>query len=91
MAAKQLNIGPIDRISLDDARYTYGRHVLDLVKVEPVGVYRDGRACWLCWANGQYIFEPHLRLASRRADGTLRPCVSDLGELLNCFPLKLVA
>ena len=87
------NIGPIDRISIRDARYVYGRHVVDLASVEPVSVYREGKisAYWLCWANGQYIFEPHMRLSTRRDDGTMRPCVSIMGELLNTQPLKLVA
>jgi hypothetical protein len=85
------NIGPIDRISLRDARYTYGRHVLDLVKVEPVCILCDGKEHWLCWFNGLYIFEPYERLSILRDDGTCRPLVTKGGELLNCEPLKLAA
>lgn len=91
MAAKQLNIAPIDRISLADARYIYGRHVLDLVKVEPVAIWRDHKPYWLCWFNGMYILEPFARLYQYRADGTGRPIVSPEGVLHNSNPLKLVA
>ena len=80
----------MERIGIRDARYLFGRHVVDLARIEPVNVLHNESWFWLSqWSDNHYYLLPAKSLSIWRDNNTMRPWVSSNGTLMHISPSKV--